>query len=96
VAFKIVITEPALADLEMVMNWSLEKYPAASERFGIALLKHVELLKAFPFVGAPVKDLPGVRRLIHSPLSIYYRVLEDKEVIEILHFWHVARRAPTS
>lgn len=49
-AFKIIITEPALIDLEKVMNWSLEKYPAASERFGTALLNHIELLKTFPLL----------------------------------------------
>jgi plasmid stabilization system protein ParE len=96
VAFKIVITDPALADLEKVMNWSLERYPAISERFGTALLNHVELLKAFPLLGAPVKGFPGVKRLIHSPLHIYYRLHEERQTIEILHFWHAARRAPWS
>lgn len=77
-AFKIVITDPALDDLEQVMNWPLEKYPAASERFGTALWNHIELLKSFLLFGAPVKGFPGVKRLIHSPLFIYYRVREEQ------------------
>ena len=32
----------------------------------------------------------GLRR--HSPLHIYYRVLPEKKRIEVLHFWHTARR----
>jgi hypothetical protein len=56
-----------------------EKYPAASERFGTALWNHIELLKSFPLLGAPVKGFPGVKRLIHSPLFIYYRVREEQQ-----------------
>ena len=93
-ANKIIITDPALADLEEVMNWSVEKHPATSERFGTALLNHIELLKTFPLLGTPVKGFPGVKRLIHSPLYIYYRVREEAETIEILHFWHRSRRVP--
>jgi len=33
-----------------------------------------------------------VRKLLHSPLLVYYRVDEDKRLIEILHVRHGARR----
>ena len=92
--FKVVYTEPALADLETVMGWSWERHPGTSERFADSLLNHIDLLSDFPYLGAPVKGYPGVRRLLHSPLQIFYRVREDKGVIEILHFWHTAREGP--
>ena len=92
--FKVVYTEPALADLETVMSWSWEKHPGTSQRFADSLLNHVDLLKDYPYLGAPVKGYPGVRRLLHSPLQVYYRIHQEKGVIEILHFWHVAREQP--
>jgi len=90
--FKVLYTEPALADLDAVMHWSWEKHPATSERFANALLNHIDLLKDFPYVGAAVRGHPGVRQLVHSPLRVYYRLDEEKRVIEILHIWHGARR----
>jgi len=94
VDFKVLYTEEALADLKAVMGWSWEKHPGTSEKFANSLLNHVDLLKEFPYLGTRVKDHPGVRQLLHSPLQIYYRVREDKGVIEILHFWHAARQQP--
>jgi plasmid stabilization system protein ParE len=76
------------------MRWSWENHPGTTERFANSLLNHVDLLKEFPNLGAPVRGYPGVRRLQHSPLNVYYRVLLEARKIEILHFWHGARRDP--
>ena len=92
--FKVVYTEPALADLKVIMSWSWEKHPGTSQRFADSLLNHIDLLKDYPYLGAPVKGYPAVRRLLHSPLQVYYRIHQEKGVIEILHFWHVARQQP--
>jgi plasmid stabilization system protein ParE len=32
--------------------------------------------------------------LLHSPLHVYYRLDEDREAIEILHFRHSSRQGP--
>lgn len=90
-AFKVIITDAALEDFERLMGWSQENYPASTEKFGTALLNHLDLLGAFPFMGAPIKGFPGVRRLLHSPLYIYYRLNESKEGIEVLRFRHASR-----
>ncbi|MGA8026180.1 MAG: type II toxin-antitoxin system RelE/ParE family toxin [Bryobacteraceae bacterium] len=92
--FKVILTESALSDFESLMNWSRDNYPASSEKFGTALLNHLDLLKAFPLIGRPVRGFPSVRRLLHSPLYVYYRLDEPRGAIEILHFWHASRRAP--
>jgi plasmid stabilization system protein ParE len=91
VDFKIQITQAALADFEEILAYSWAKFPATAERFGNAVLDHVDILKSFPYVGSPVKGLPGVRQLVHTPIVIYYRVREDPDVVEVLHFWHGAR-----
>jgi plasmid stabilization system protein ParE len=75
-------TEPALADLQEVMHWSWQNHPGTSERFANALLNHVDLLKDFPNLGEPVRGCPGVRRLRHSPLHVYYRVVLESRRVE--------------
>jgi len=94
VAFKVILTESALGDFESLMNWSRDHYAASSEKFGTALLNHVDLLKAFPLIGQPVRGYAAVRRLLHSPVYVYYRIDEAREALEVLRFWHTSRRPP--
>jgi plasmid stabilization system protein ParE len=55
VDFQVFYTGPALADLESVMRWSWQNHPGTTERFADGLLNHVDLLKNFPYLGAPVR-----------------------------------------
>src|SRR5260370_16661209 len=64
--------------------------PAISD----GLFDHIEFLQAFPHIGAPIKGHPHVRRLLHSPLYVYYRLDENRGAFEILHFWHSSQRDP--
>jgi len=81
VAYKILYNEDALADLEIILDYIRSDNPAAAERFGTALLNHVELLQSFPRLGTPVSRLPEVRKFLHSPVRVYYRIHEDKQMI---------------
>jgi plasmid stabilization system protein ParE len=93
-AFKILYHEDALADLEEIFEWSREKHPETTEQFANDLFDHLDLLQALPYVGTPVKGHFRVRRLLHSPLYVYYRLVGNREAIEILHFWHSSRKDP--
>ncbi len=93
-AYKIFFTEDALNDLEVVLDYIRADNPNAAEQFGVSLLKHVELLQSLPRIGVPVPGKPGVRKMLHSPVRVYYRLREDRKYIEVLHFWHAARRDP--
>ena len=93
-AYKIFFTEDALTDLEIILDHISADNPAAAERFGEALLKHIEILQTFPRIGVVIRKRRSVRKILHTPIRIYYRVHEDKQLVEILHFWHGARRGP--
>jgi len=94
-AFKVLYHEDALADLEEIFDWSRRQHPGNTEQFADTLFNHLDSLQVFPYVGAPVKGHPSVRRLLHSPLYVYYRVDAKRGNVEILHFWHVSRRQPS-
>ena len=91
--FQIRITEAALADLEGIIAYSWANFPATAERFGNAILNHIELLRSFPYIGSRVKGRPGVRQLVHTPIMIYYRVNLSPNFVEILHFQHASRES---
>ncbi|MGA2905875.1 MAG: type II toxin-antitoxin system RelE/ParE family toxin [Candidatus Korobacteraceae bacterium] len=93
-AYKILFTEDALADLEDILDYIRVDSETAAENFGAAILDHVELLREFPHIGTAVSQRPNLRKILHSPVRIYYRIDEGRSLVEILHFWHGAKRDP--
>ena len=93
-AFKVLYHEDALADLEEIFEWSRDKHPETSDQFADELFDQIDLLQASPYIGTPIQGHHQLRRLLHSPLFVYYRLDENRGAIEILHFWHRSRRAP--
>ena len=84
--FQLTFAESALVDLEEILTYSWTNFPDTAERFGAALLDHVELLKRFPLMGTPVLNRPGVRRLVHTPILVYYSVDQKRKMVEVIHF----------
>jgi plasmid stabilization system protein ParE len=68
--YKILFTEDALVDLEIILDYIRADNPDAANEFGTALLNHVGLLQAFPRIGAPVPRRPGIRKLLHTPIRV--------------------------
>ena len=89
--YRLLFTQRALNDLAEIIGHIAEDDDAAS-RFGNALLDHVDLLTRFPRMGSTIRKRSRVRKLLHSPILVYYRTREDKLVVEVLHFRHVSRK----
>lgn len=94
VAFRIVYSEDALADLQGLVEHIRTDNPEAASRFGTGLLNHIDLLATFPHLGSPVARRRGVRSLVHSPVRVYYRLDESRRLVESVHIWHGARLEP--
>ena len=89
-------TKKALNDLDEIIGRIAEDDDEAASRFGGSLLDHVELLARFPRMGAVIRKRRNIRKLVHSPILIYYRINEQKHSVEIIHLRHGARRPPRS
>jgi plasmid stabilization system protein ParE len=89
-------TQRALDDLAEIIGYIAEDDAEAASRFGGNLLDHVELLARFPRMGNIVPKRPDVRKLLHSPIFVYYRLREKEGLIEVLHLRHAARKPPKS
>jgi len=92
--FKIVFAPEALARLEEIVRYISKDNPAAAEKFGLRSVDRTALLADFPEIGQPYLKRQNVRRLGCKPYWIYYRVRRDKGIVEIMDFWHTARRNP--
>jgi plasmid stabilization system protein ParE len=78
-AYKTLFTEDALANLEIILDY---------------IRSDIKLLQDFPRLGEPLAARPAVRKILHSPIRLYYRIHEQGRLIEILHLWHAARKPP--
>lgn len=78
--FHVVYTQEALRNLAEIIGHIAEDDPEAASRFGTSLLDHVELLGRFPRMGTPIRKRRHVRKLLHSPILVYYKLNEDKHL----------------
>lgn len=89
--YQVVLTAKARADLRAIAAYVARDEPALALRFTRRLLGDAQALNRAPHRGARIRQRPGVRRIVHRPYLIYYRIEEDAAVIRILRFWHGAR-----
>lgn len=92
--YRLLFTQRALNDLAEIIGHIAEEDDDAASRFGNALLDHVDLLTRFPRMGSTVRKRSRVRKLLHSPILVYYQIREDKRLVEVLHFRHGSRKSP--
>jgi plasmid stabilization system protein ParE len=94
VDYRILFTQRALNDLSEIVGHIARDDDEAASRFGEALLDHIDLLGRFPRMGNTIRKRSRVRKLIHSPILVYYQIHEEKGLVEVLHFRHGSRNPP--
>jgi plasmid stabilization system protein ParE len=90
--FRLLYSQRALDDLAEIVGHIAEDDAEAAELFGVYLLDHLDLLERFPRIGTLVRKRTKVRRLVHSPIVVYYQIHESRRLVEILHLRHGARK----
>jgi plasmid stabilization system protein ParE len=94
VDYRLLFTQRALSDLSEIVGHLARDDEEVASRFGEALLDHVDLLGRFPHMGNTTRRRSRVRKLVHSPILVYYQVHEEKRLVEVLHFRHGSRKPP--
>jgi plasmid stabilization system protein ParE len=83
-----------IADLKEIVEFVAEDNREATLRLGEKLLAHALSLATMP-QRFPFHDKRrGIRKMPLPPFLIYYVCDERASVVNILHFWHGARRRP--
>jgi plasmid stabilization system protein ParE len=92
--WKITFAPQALEELEQIVRFIAQVDSQAAIRFGNYLVDRAESLANFPELGTSYRKRPNVRRLLCRSYYIYYRIVRKEQLIEIMDFWHSARREP--
>ncbi len=92
--YQIIFAPQAIERLEEIVRYIARDNPIAAEKFGLHLVDRAGLLAGFPELGQPYHKRDNVRRLLCKPYWIYYRVQPNKHIVEVMDFWHSARREP--
>ena len=92
--FKVLIADAALVDLKEIVEFVADDNPEAAIRLGEKLVAHALSLatmrQRFPFHD----ENRGIRKMTLPPYFIFYTCDETASAVNILHFWHGARRSP--
>ena len=89
--YAVLILEEAYEDLRKIVSYIASENPNAAEAFGGELLDEAMSLESLPYRGSRVKKRRGLLKLIHGNYLIYYRIQEQKRVVEIVAFKHGAQ-----
>lgn len=92
--WKIIFAPQALEELEQIVRFIAQDDSQAAIRFGDYLVDRAESLANFPELGTPYRKRANVRRLLCRSYYIYCRFVRKEQLIEIMDFWHSARREP--
>jgi len=81
-------------DLKKVIDYIGKESPVRAASFGKELHRKTQILAEFPEMGRSGRPgLSGYRELIlHPNYVVFYRVLVDVKVVQIVRLKHVARR----
>ena len=92
--FKVLIAESAIADLKEIVEFVARDDAEAATRLGNKLIAHALSLQTMP-QRFPFHDQQrGIRKMTLPPFLIFYTCDETARAVNIIHFWHGARRSP--
>ena len=92
-AFRVVGSETALADLRDLVRYIARDDRQVAKRFGDLIVTKVQSLQTFPRIGRIVPEYreDRLRELIMAPYRIVYEIDDGTISLAILRIWHGAR-----
>jgi plasmid stabilization system protein ParE len=92
--FKVLIADSAIADLKEIVEFVAHDDPDAASRLGEKLVDRALSLARMPQRFAFHDEQRGIRKMPLPPFLVFYTCDEVPGVVNVLHFWHGARRSP--
>lgn len=80
-AYRVILSRPALRDLGEIARFIARDNKAAAERVGLELICLAESLANMPGRGGKLRDQPNVLRLVSEPYLITYRIDNSQQVV---------------
>jgi len=97
VAYQVVWTDPAIANLKGLCEHIAEDNPDAARKLGVELVEHAESLDRLPLRGKvyPKFGDGQIHEIPYRGYRIFYKVYEHLKRVDILLVWHGARDEPS-
>ena len=89
--YVVTVLEAAHEDLRNIVAYISHENQNAAETLGGELLDEAMSLESLPYRGSRVKKRRGLLKLIRGNYLIYYRIKEQKQIVEIVAFKHGAQ-----
>jgi toxin ParE1/3/4 len=90
--FKVVFKDSFLEDLERIVRAVAVDNPGAARKLGEVIIRAGESLSFFPERYPQVRQRPGIRRyVVRRHFKIFYRVVEESRMVEVLRCWDARR-----
>lgn len=95
--FEVLLTEPALADLERACVYIAQHDSVAAEGLREGVLRSIGVLQRFPYVGASYESgrTSRLREIGYRTYRIFYEVFADAKRVEVHHIRHGRMDEPT-
>jgi addiction module RelE/StbE family toxin len=91
VDYEVIIGRFALKDLAKIHHFIARDNPTAAQSFTNKLINEAKSLTIFPQRGGHFEEKIGARFIVVGAYLIVYRVIEARQEVRILRFWHAAR-----
>ena len=85
--WQVALTDEAEDDLGEVVSFLALKSPEAAERIGLEIVEVIFSLDELPNRGAPMRNRPWLRKLLHRNYLIIYQVNEGARLVEVIRIW---------
>lgn len=89
------IVRSAARAIQEAAEWWVVNRPKAADGFTVELERAIQLLSSQPTIGTRARNarLTGVRRIHLTRIHyyLYYRVIAEPMVVEVLALWHTRR-----
>jgi plasmid stabilization system protein ParE len=95
--FQVIWSPMSVADVQDIHQYTAADDRDVARKVCEGIADSVKLLSRLPFLGPVYKArrrLPTVREILSGQYRIFYRVFEDRSVVEILHVRHARRSEP--
>jgi addiction module RelE/StbE family toxin len=89
--YKVVFLPEAKSDSEEIKRYLSQYYKSTVKNFFALLKKRVNLLKTNPFLAPSCPERPSYRQLLVDEYLAFYKVNEDKQLIEIHRILHESK-----
>lgn len=91
-SYQLVLSTPAADEYEEAFQYYRAKSPHLAGRFSEDLLEVIERIERNPLHFQAEDDTCRRASLKRFPFTLFYKVFESEQIIEVVAIWHQARR----